>query len=229
MSGLDATGRETSSQRCASEVTSAEAAAGRTGPGRTSAVSAIGEAVESGTTPGGVLAAGGGDKKEILWAYGWAETGFLGKRRLMSTATTFGLASPTKVVATLPVVLRLVPIPSAWCMTKTLRPSVARLAMPDHAGHLTITELAEMADPSETTVLRWGVGRARANVPVGGMGCIGGCQARRAPRRPAASAVGVPFSNWVRVLNNVVMKNRHVRQAGLGSWHSWQSRTGQER
>ncbi len=119
MSGRDATGRETSSQRSASEVRRLLVAR----PGRTRAVSAIREAVESGTTPGGVLAADGGDKKEILCAYGCAETGSLGKRRPISTATTSDLASPTKVVATLPVVLRLVSIPSAWCMTKALRPS----------------------------------------------------------------------------------------------------------
>ena len=123
MPGRDATGRETSSQRSAWEVTSAQAVAGHAGPGRARAASAVHEAVESGTTPGGVLAADGGDKKEILCAYGCAETGSLGKRRPMSTATTSDLASPTKVVATLPVVLRLVSIPSAWCMTKALRPS----------------------------------------------------------------------------------------------------------
>lgn len=80
----------------------------RTLPGRAGAVLALREAVDSGATPGGVLVAGWGDETEILWAYGWAETGPPGKRRRMSTATTFDLASLTKVVATLPVVLRLV-------------------------------------------------------------------------------------------------------------------------
>jgi CubicO group peptidase (beta-lactamase class C family) len=62
-------------------------------------------AVDAGETPGAVLAAGWGDEIELLWAYGWAETGT--RRRPMSAGTVFDLASLTKVVGTLPVVLHL--------------------------------------------------------------------------------------------------------------------------
>jgi CubicO group peptidase (beta-lactamase class C family) len=61
--------------------------------------------VDAGETPGGVLAAGWGNETELLWAYGWAETGAC--LRPISTSTVFDLASLTKVVGTLPVVLHL--------------------------------------------------------------------------------------------------------------------------
>ena len=71
------------------------------------AVSLLRDAVDSGSTPGGVLAAGWGPEREFLCAYGWAETGPSGHGRPMGTGTVFDLASLTKVTATLPVVLRL--------------------------------------------------------------------------------------------------------------------------
>jgi CubicO group peptidase (beta-lactamase class C family) len=52
-----------------------------------------------------VVAAGWGDKTEFVFAGGWAETGE--RERKMSEQTLFDLASLTKVVATLPVALRL--------------------------------------------------------------------------------------------------------------------------
>ncbi|HTT91179.1 MAG TPA: serine hydrolase domain-containing protein [Acidimicrobiales bacterium] len=69
------------------------------------ATSAVARAVGAGETPGAVLAAGWGDETELLWAYGWAQTGAC--RRPMTTGTVFDLASLTKVVGTLPVVLHL--------------------------------------------------------------------------------------------------------------------------
>jgi serine-type D-Ala-D-Ala carboxypeptidase len=69
------------------------------------ATGVLASAVDAGETPGGVLAAGWGDETELLWAYGWAET--VARRRLMNTGTVFDLASLTKVLGTLPVVLRL--------------------------------------------------------------------------------------------------------------------------
>ena len=68
MPGRDATGRETSSQRSAWEVTSAQAVAGHAGPGRARAASAVHEAVGSGTTLSGVLTANRGENKERLSA-----------------------------------------------------------------------------------------------------------------------------------------------------------------
>jgi serine-type D-Ala-D-Ala carboxypeptidase len=73
--------------------------------GTSAATGALKSAVDAGETPGAVLAAGWGEKTELLWAYGWAETG--ARRRPMSTGTIFDLASLTKVVGTLPVVLHL--------------------------------------------------------------------------------------------------------------------------
>jgi CubicO group peptidase (beta-lactamase class C family) len=70
------------------------------------AVAALERAVDAGETPGGVLAAGWGAETELLFAYGWAETGE--RQREVTTATLFDLASLTKVVGTLPVVLHLV-------------------------------------------------------------------------------------------------------------------------
>lgn len=78
----------------------------RSSVGRRAAVGALQQAVSAGTTPGGVLAAGWGSRVEMIEAVGWAETGQ--RQRPMTTDTVFDLASLTKVVATLPVVLRLV-------------------------------------------------------------------------------------------------------------------------
>lgn len=63
-------------------------------------------AVDDGTIPGAVLAAGWGPDTEALVAVGAAETGE--RDRPMVVDTVFDLASLTKVVATLPVVLDLV-------------------------------------------------------------------------------------------------------------------------
>jgi len=70
------------------------------------AVAILNEAVSSHVTPGAVVAAGWGAQMELLEAFGWAQT--VGQERPMSRRTLFDLASLTKVVATLPVVLRLV-------------------------------------------------------------------------------------------------------------------------
>lgn len=56
--------------------------------------------------PGAVVAAGRGRQMELLEAFGWAET--VERQRPMTRQTLFDLASLTKVVATLPVVLHLV-------------------------------------------------------------------------------------------------------------------------
>lgn len=73
--------------------------------GERAAVHALQQAVAARTTPGGVLAAGRGAEVELLEAVGWAETGE--RSRPMTPDTLFDLASLTKVVATLPVALRL--------------------------------------------------------------------------------------------------------------------------
>ena len=99
-------GGKTTSLRAVSTDRDMEVAASP-GSGASTALSILRDAVDSGTTPGGVLAAGWGDETEVLSAYGWAEAGAPGERRPMSTSTVFDLASLTKVVATLPVVLRL--------------------------------------------------------------------------------------------------------------------------
>ncbi|HEY1734089.1 MAG TPA: serine hydrolase domain-containing protein, partial [Acidimicrobiales bacterium] len=74
-------------------------------PGDAAAVDELRKAVDAGTTPGAVLAAGRGQHLELLEAVGWAETGT--RRRPMRPDTVFDLASLTKVTATLPVILHL--------------------------------------------------------------------------------------------------------------------------
>lgn len=74
--------------------------------GERAALDALEQAVAAGATPGGVLAAGWGTRVELLEAVGRAKTGERG--RPMTIDTVFDLASLTKVVATLPVVLRLI-------------------------------------------------------------------------------------------------------------------------
>lgn len=106
MPGRGAPGREAASLRAVSAARGTEVAA-TPGSRALTALSILRGAVDSGATPGGVLAAGWGDETEVLSAYGWAEAGPPGERRAMSTSTVFDLASLTKVVATLPVVLRL--------------------------------------------------------------------------------------------------------------------------
>ena len=94
-------------RRAVSEARGIDIAGGNAGPGALTALSVLRAAVDAGTTPGGVLAAGWGDETEMLSAYGWAEAGPPGEGRRMLTSTAFDLASLTKVVVTLPVVLRL--------------------------------------------------------------------------------------------------------------------------
>ncbi len=72
---------------------------------RRAAVDALEEAVAAGRTPGGVLAAGWGPDLELLAAAGRADTG--PSERLTTTTTLFDLASLTKVVVTLPIILAL--------------------------------------------------------------------------------------------------------------------------
>ena len=74
--------------------------------GEQAALRALQQAVDAGTTPGGVLACGRGGDVELLEAVGWAHTGE--DQRPMTRDTVFDLASLTKVVGTLPVVLALV-------------------------------------------------------------------------------------------------------------------------
>jgi len=69
------------------------------------ALGVLRRAVEEGRVPGGVLAAGWGSDLELLGAIGWAETG--SAPREVSVDTVYDLASLTKVVATLPVVVGL--------------------------------------------------------------------------------------------------------------------------
>src|SRR5579875_445401 len=75
------------------------------GTGERAAVRALQQAVSAGSTPGGVLVAGRGADVELIEAVGWAECGE--RMRPMTTDTLFDVASLTKVVATLPVILRL--------------------------------------------------------------------------------------------------------------------------
>lgn len=89
------------------EVAGEEIVAGHLSGGAAAAVAALREAVDNGTTPGGVLVAGWGKETEFLFPYGWAQTAPPNERRPMSRGTAFDLASLTKVMATLPVVLRL--------------------------------------------------------------------------------------------------------------------------
>jgi len=70
------------------------------------ACDAVQGAVARGATPGAVLCAGWGPETEVLEAFGWAERG--SRQRAMTTGTLFDLASLTKVVATLPVLLQLI-------------------------------------------------------------------------------------------------------------------------
>ncbi len=69
------------------------------------AMALLRQAVDKGDIPGAVLAAGWGPGLEGLAGYGWAELG--ANPRPISAGTVFDLASLTKVVATLPVVLHL--------------------------------------------------------------------------------------------------------------------------
>jgi CubicO group peptidase (beta-lactamase class C family) len=64
------------------------------------------EAVSGKVIPGAVIAAGWGGQMELLESFGWAET--VERQRPMTGQTLFDLASLSKVVATLPVVLHLV-------------------------------------------------------------------------------------------------------------------------
>jgi len=74
-------------------------------PASAHALDILDAAVDAGRLPGGVLAAGWGREVEVVAAVGSAETGAAG--RPAGTGTVYDLASLTKVVGTLPVLLRL--------------------------------------------------------------------------------------------------------------------------
>jgi len=76
------------------------------GTGRESVADVLGEAVRSGTIPGGVFASGAPGRATEVVVVGAAQARG-GPRRAMARDTLFDLASLTKVVATLPTVLRL--------------------------------------------------------------------------------------------------------------------------
>ncbi len=67
----------------------------------------VDEAVAGGAVPGAVAIAGRSGRANERWVAGWADT-TAGARRAMTADTRFDLASLTKVVATMPLVLGLV-------------------------------------------------------------------------------------------------------------------------
>lgn len=75
--------------------------------GLDAARSLVQETVATRVWPGAVYTVGHADEVQDVWATGWAEHGPHG-RRPMTRATVFDLASLTKVLATLPAVLRLI-------------------------------------------------------------------------------------------------------------------------
>ena len=75
--------------------------------GPSAAVAILQRAVDDGTTSGFALSAGRGDEVELpATAGGWAQ--ITPRRRAMHAGTLFDVASLTKVMATLPVILRLI-------------------------------------------------------------------------------------------------------------------------